>query len=323
MRGALDALALTARYGTQVSALSLVAGLAVPPLAAAARPLLGSCIFLFVALTFLRADPILIRGVLGRPGRLGFACLWLLLAPAALIGFGLALIGRAALDPGLVLGLAIVAASPPLLSAPTIAALLGIEPSLLLSATVATTLVSPAIAPLIADAVAGAAVPLDPAALMLRLAALIGSAVIVALLGRRLIGVERLAARRSSIDGAGVVVYLVFGVAAMDGVTASAIARPWLVAGFLAVAFGVSLACFAATWAGLAWLKRQDRLMFGYGCGHRNMGVLIAALGTSVPETTFLFFALAQFPIYLVPQLLKAAVPRLLPRPDRAPVAGP
>ena len=41
------------------------------------------------------------------------------------------------------------------------------------------------------------------------------------------------------------------------------------------------------------------------------MGLLIATLGASVPETTFLFFALAQFPIYLMPQILRSAAPAL------------
>jgi BASS family bile acid:Na+ symporter len=53
------------------------------------------------------------------------------------------------------------------------------------------------------------------------------------------------------------------------------------------------------------------------------MGLLIAALGGSVPETTFLFFALAQFPIYLMPQVLRSLPPRLV-RPDGPPpVASP
>ena len=33
--------------------------------------------------------------------------------------------------------------------------------------------------------------------------------------------------------------------------------------------------------------------------------VLIAALGAATPDTTYLFFALAQFPIYLMPQIVK------------------
>jgi MFS-type transporter involved in bile tolerance (Atg22 family) len=48
-----------------------------------------------------------------------------------------------------------------------------------LSATVITTVLAPAVSPLLADAVAGAAVPLDRWALALRLAVFIGGAIAV------------------------------------------------------------------------------------------------------------------------------------------------
>jgi bile acid:Na+ symporter, BASS family len=308
----LDILAFIGRYGTQFFVLSIGIGLALPELAAAARPLLSVCIFLFITLTFARADLALIRQVLREPKRLALACVWLSLAPALVTGAGLTLFGRGSFDPGMVLGLAIIGAAPPILSGPAVAAILGIEPSLLLSATVLTTLASPAVSPLLADLVAGAAVPLDRAALALRLAVFIGGAILVALAARRLIGEKRLANRRKSIDGAGVIIYFVFAVAAMDGVTQAAIERPWLVAGFLGTAFAVSLACFLVSWLVLLWMRRDNRLMFGYAAGQRNMGLLIAALGASVPDTTFLFFALAQFPIYLMPQVLRSMAPILL-----------
>jgi BASS family bile acid:Na+ symporter len=311
----LDLLALIGRYGTQGFAASIFLGLALPGFAAAARPLLSACIFAFIALTFARADFAIIRRILRQPRRLAIACLWLTFAPAVLIGAALTLAGRASLDPGMVLGLAIIGAAPPILSGPAVAALIGIEPSLLLSATVITTVLAPAVSPVLADLVAGAAVPLDRAALALRLAVFIGGAIAVALAARRIVGEEALVRHRRSIDGAGVVCYFVFAVAAMDGVSHAIVARPLVVAAFLAAAFAVCLALLLLTWASLRWMGPGDRLMFGYASGQRNMGLLVAALGASVPETTFLFFALAQFPIYLMPQVLRSLAPRLAPSP--------
>ena len=37
----------------------------------------------------------------------------------------------------------------------------------------------------------------------------------------------------------------------------------------------------------------------------RNLGVMVAAAGGRVPELTWLYIAMAQFPIYLLPHLLK------------------
>ncbi len=251
-RRVLDLLDLVGRYGTQGFVVCIFVGLALPGAAAAARPLLSLCIFTFITLTFARADLMIIRRILRRPQRLAIACLWLTFGPAVLIGTALAVVGRPSLDPGMVLGLAIIGAAPPILSGPAVAAILGIEPSLLLSATVITTVLAPAISPFLADLVAGAAVPLDRLALALRLAVFIGGAIAVALIGRWAIGEEKLVARRRAIDGAGVVCYFIFAVAAMDGVSHAIMTRPLVVAAFLGAAFAVSFACLLSLLGGLA-----------------------------------------------------------------------
>jgi bile acid:Na+ symporter, BASS family len=43
------------------------------------------------------------------------------------------------------------------------------------------------------------------------------------------------------------------------------------------------------------------------------MGLLVAALGAATPDTTFLFFAVAQVPIYLMPQIVQPIARRLRP----------
>jgi BASS family bile acid:Na+ symporter len=40
------------------------------------------------------------------------------------------------------------------------------------------------------------------------------------------------------------------------------------------------------------------------------MGLMVAAAGGAVPELTWLYFAVAQFPIYTLPYLLKPVVHR-------------
>ena len=106
------ALAWLGRYGTQGFALSIVLGLALPQFAAAARPLLPVTIFCFSTVVFLRLDISITLGLLRQPTRLAIATLWLLVAPAAIVGLILLVIGRAELDPGIVLGLAILGPLP-------------------------------------------------------------------------------------------------------------------------------------------------------------------------------------------------------------------
>lgn len=311
MKPVLDALAWIGRYGTQGFALSILAGLALPGLAAGARPLLPLCILLFTTITFARADLGRLHAALRRPRRLLVAALFLWAAPVAMVGGGLALVGRDHLDPGLVLGLAIAAGAPPILSAPGIAMMLGIEPTLLLGATVLTTLASPLLSPIVVEAVAGTAVPLDRWVLVGRLALILGGAVAAAALWRRIVGLERILARGRALDGAGVLAYAAFAIATMDGVPAAAGERPGLCATFLATAFGMALVGLALGFLLLRGSNREDRLIFGYAAGHRNMGLIVVALGASVPDTTFLYFAIAQFPIYLMPQVVRSLAARL------------
>lgn len=312
VRRLLAVFALAGAYGTQGFALSILMGLALPQFAAAARPLLPVTIFLFVAMTFARADWISIRAILLAPGRLILAVLWFVGAPLAMVGGLLALLGRGAMDPGLVLGLAVLAAAPPVMSGPTVAMMLRLDPALVLAATILATVLSPLIAPPLADLIAGAAVPLDRGVLMLRLLWLIGGAIVAACVFRWLVGFRAIQLHGRSFDGFGVLMYFLFAVAAMDGVTAAALAMPGTVALFLAIAFGLAFAGFALAYGLLApFMSGPERFTLGYGTAQRNMGLLIAALGTSVPPSTFLFFALAQFPIYMLPQLIKPLANRL------------
>ncbi len=62
-------LELLGRYGTQGFAISIFLGLALPQFAAAARPLLPITIFLFVAMTFARADLAALKPRCAGPGR--------------------------------------------------------------------------------------------------------------------------------------------------------------------------------------------------------------------------------------------------------------
>jgi bile acid:Na+ symporter, BASS family len=299
------ALALIGRYGTQGFAISILAGLALPQLAAAARPFLAVTIFVFVAVTFARIDLRALSAILRRPGPLMLSLVWLTLAPIVMISAIFLVVGRENLDPGLVLGLAILAAAPPIMSSPAVAMLLGLAPTMLMAGVLVTTAAAPFFAPFAAELVAGAAVPLDIGVLVQRMLLLIGGAILAAAAIRLLLGERRIREKKSSFDGIGVVMYFLFAIAAMDGVLLAMIETPWRVAQFLAIAFAISFAGIVTAMLVLRPVSPSDRFVLGYATGQRNMGLLVAALGAATPDTTFLFFALAQFPIYLMPQIIK------------------
>ncbi|WP_332685007.1 hypothetical protein [Bosea sp. (in: a-proteobacteria)] len=313
-----SALALLGRYGTQGFALSIFLGLALPQFSAAARPLLPVTIFCFTTVVFMRADLGVISGLVRRPAKLIAACLWLMAAPALLLGAVFLVIGREALDPGLLLGIAMLGAAPPIMSSPAVAILYGFEPSLIIASVIVTTVVSPLVAPVFVEWLAGAAVPLDRWQLTLRLLIFIGGGIAVAVALRRWLGAARIREMKPNLDGFGVLMYFIFAIAAMDGVTDAALARPGQVALFGAVAFLISAIGLASACLLLWRFPVSERFMIGYGTGQRNMGLLVAALGAGVPPTTYLFFALAQFPIYLLPWLLRGVAARIRRREESA-----
>lgn len=305
------ALAWLGRHGTQGFALSIFLGLALPQFSAMARPALPITIFCFTTVVFMRLDMSVTLGLLRRPAKLAASCAWLIAGPALLIGGALLLVGRENLDPGIVLGLAIMGAAPPIMSSPAVAILYGFEPSLIIASVILTTIVSPIVAPILVEQLAGAAVPLDRWALTLRLLIFIGGGMAVATAIRFWLGLARVKAMKANLDGFGVLMYFIFAIAAMDGVTKAALDNPRLVLFVLGCVFAVSAAGLASSWLVLRLLPASERFMIGYGTGQRNMGLLVAALGAGVSPTTFLYFALAQFPIYLLPWLLGGVAARI------------
>ncbi len=71
------------------------------------------------------------------------------------------------------------------------------------------------------------------------------------------------------------------------------------------LAFVLALGMMALT--ALIFLRagRARALAIGIIAGNRNIGLMMAATGFAVPDLAWLYFGLAQFPIYLLPHLLK------------------
>lgn len=304
-------LVLIGRFGAQGFVVAVMFGLAFPQLAALFRPLLAPVQFIFIAIMFSRTDFRPIAAMARRPAQLAYAGVWLLVIPLLATWAVIVAMRFLPVDPGLILGLAIMAAAPPVISAPAIAMLFRFEPSLIIAAVVLSTAVAPVFAPFAAETLAGAHIPMDASALALRLALLIGGGMAAGIALRLIVGSERIGSVRQQLDGAIVILFAIFATAAMDGVTYMALAQPWTVAGYLALACGITAIGFLLTLALLRGFTPTDQFLVAYATGQRNMGLLIAAMGAAVPQKAYLFFSLAQIPIFLTPQLLSPLARRL------------
>src|SRR3546814_12201769 len=112
---------------------------------------------------------------------------------------------------------------------------------------------------------------------MARLGVVVVVAVAAAVVIRRAIGRERLPRVTRHLDGAVVIVMLVFAVAIMDGVTATLMTRPGVVAFWLLAAFIANPVLQIVGALAFAWLGRRRALTVGLTSGTCNMGLLLAA----------------------------------------------
>ncbi len=305
MKGALAPLAWIGRQGTRALAASIAIGAALPAAAAVARPLIAPCVIGFLALTFARADLSGLRALARRPARLGVLTLWSTLALPAAIALVVAAIGRSALGDDLTLGLAITAAAPPVISVPAVALLLGIEATAAVAVLVVSLALTPLTAPVLAAAIAGAAVPLDPLQLALRLGLLLAAATLLAVAARRLGSAEAIARHGAALDGLSVLLLFAFALGALDGVADQARSDPMLLVRYAAIAFAIAIGGVGAALLALWRLGPQQALVFGLATGHRSTGVLVAVIATTMPRGAWLFFAVGQLPIYLLPLFLE------------------
>jgi BASS family bile acid:Na+ symporter len=157
----------------------------------------------------------------------------------------------------------------------------------------------------------------SPLALGVKLFLIIVGSALFATVIRRIAGGARIDAQRERIDGLSVLMFMTFAIAAMDGVTAHAIADPRLIGGLTLIAFALSLGITAVTTLVFWPAGRARAFAIGLMAGNRNMGLMLTATGFAVPIVAWLYFAVAQFPIYLLPHLMRPLARRLTVPPGQ------
>jgi BASS family bile acid:Na+ symporter len=303
-------LSLAGRHGTLLAAASIFIGLAVPPLSAAIKPWLGEAIIVMLTLAFLRVDPVELRHHITRPGLVAASAVWVMIVTPAVLCTLFASLGIKQSLPGLYFMLVLQMSAPGLMSSPAIAALLGLDAALTLASLIVSIAITPISASLFTHFFLGTAL-ISPLALGVRLSLIIAGCAAAAAIIRRIAGLAFIEAQRERIDGMSVIAMSCFAIAAMDGVVDHFRQDPLQVAWLTALAFALSLGMLVVT--ALMFLRAGRARAFAIGliAANRNVGLMLAATGFAVPDLAWLFFALAQFPIYLLPHLLKPLARRL------------
>jgi hypothetical protein len=100
----------------------------------------------------------------------------------------------------------------------------------------------------------------------------------------------------------------------MENVGIRVLADPVNTIAFAALAFMVFFAVLFLTVLVFLFAGRERALALGFMVSQRNLGLMLAATGGALPDLTWLYFALSQFPIYLSTYLLQPLARRILER---------
>lgn len=297
-------LAFIGRHATAFMAAGVLIGLAIPPLAALAKPLLVPTLLIPLTLALVRLDWGAIAAYWHRPRLALILLAWLLGAcPALVFVLATALVGLGMPD-SLRQALVLMGASSPIVSSVAIALIVGLDATLAIVAVLLSTAIVPLTLPTMAFVFLGLSLEIGLVPFMGRLAALVGGAFAVAWLIRRLVPSAALTRARELLDGLTVVNLVLFGLAIMDGVTVYAFERPAYVLLATAAAFAFNLLLQAAGYLAFRRLGTRGALTVALLSGNCNMGLVLVALQGRAPFEVTVFFALAQIPMYTLPALL-------------------
>lgn len=303
----LRALDWLSRRGAWMIAGGLLIGIASPDLARLCKPTIGPAVFVLMVATVVRIDWPKSIAYARRPALASVVVLWLQVAAPVLVWLATRVIP---LPEGLTRALVLTACSPVLTAVPTFAMMLGLDAALALVAMIATSLLQPFLQPPLALLLLGIELDVSVGQLMLRLGIFIAGGFAVALAIRLVAGDARIARANGPLGGVAVLMLILFGIGAMDGLTDTVLRQPAYTGLFLVAAFAANF--LLQLIGGIVFLalaradvvSRPQALTTALATGNRNLAILVAVLGSGADMDLYLFLAVNQFPMYFVPLLL-------------------
>ena len=144
------ALAWMGGQGTRAIAALVFFGIAVPPLGELLKPFVTEAVFVLLCISFMRVDIAALRDHLRRPGIVVAATAWTTLGVPLIIGVSGRAAGLDAHSADLFLALMLQAVASPMMASPALAAVMGLDSTLVLVTLVTSAALVPFSAPLFA-----------------------------------------------------------------------------------------------------------------------------------------------------------------------------
>lgn len=308
--------------GTRAVAAVVFIAVAVPPIGALLRPYLTWAIVGLLCISFMRVDLAALYGHLRRPALVATATAWTTLGVPLIVGLIAWATGFDNRTPGLFLGLMLQGMASPMMASPALAAMMGLDATLVLITLVTSTALVPFTATLFAGLFLGAKLSVTPLALGLKLLGLLAGSLLGATIIRHLAGAEAIQRHKRPIDGINIIILLAFASAIMGDVAHDVLTDPVVTIGIALLAFAVYFTLLAVTTLIFRRIGYERALALGLMVSQRNLGLMLAATSGALPATTWLYFAMTQFPIHLSPYMLTPIARRLTARTDTSAAAA-
>jgi BASS family bile acid:Na+ symporter len=303
------------RHATIFLAVGVLSGLVMPDLAHLLRPMLGLIVLFNLVAALVRLNFSEVVGFRRRPLLLLIVLLFvLILSPIALASILNATVQFTSLSLGLVTALVLMAAAPPITSAPAFALILGLDAAFSVLIVVVAHLLVPFSLPVLAIVLLDLELDTSVAEMMMRLALIVGGSLLLTFALKRFpSSAEYINRSPKKIEGLSVLGLILFAIAIMDGVGEMALARPDFAILTIVAAFSANAGLQAV--GVLVFWRTGKRIAFtiGHMTGNCNMGLVLAVLGSQANAEVAFFFALAQLPMYMLPLIALPIYRRFLP----------
>lgn len=306
------ALSWLGRQGTRAIGVSIVIGILFPWIGQWCKPFVSAAVFILLCTAFMQVDGAAAKSFLRRPALVIWATVWTSLIVPAIFGLCLCFLGLDISEPELFLALMLQAVASPIMSAPALAMIMGLESTIVLMILIFSTALVPLTAPLFTLVFIGPVLSLSSLDLASRLFYILGGAAAGGIFMRKVVGGPALERNNEVINGFNIIVLFFFVAAVMESVGVRILADPITTIRFMILAFVIFFTVMALSSAVFLFAGRKRALSIGLMVSQRNMALMLAATGSTLPDLAWLYFAFAQFPIFLSPQLLSPLIRHLL-----------
>ncbi len=293
-----------ARHGPLVLIGGLVAGIAIPPLAAAFRPWMPQLVVVLLFVSVLRIEPRAVLGSLSDLPRTVLAVLGLQLAAPLILLAGLSLTGQA--GSPYALALILMLAAPSIVGSPNICMMMGAAPDPALRLMVTGTALLPLT---VVPVFWGVPEFGDLGAVLwaaLRLFLTIALTTAAAMLVRRMVFPAPSTVVLRRMEGASAIALSVFVIGLMEAVSAGFRTDLAGFLGWLALALGANFGLQVLVWRRVRpRLPRDQATAISVIAGNRNISLYFVSLPAEVIAPLLVFIGCYQIPMYLTPLVMR------------------